>query len=157
MTILAAFSKRSNEMQKLSADDVIAMLGLSAHPEGGYFREMFRDEHTLDKGRSVSTAIYFLLTQEKASHWHKVDAAEVWHWYGGAPLQLEIFDGKELQSIRVSGNLMEGDRPQAVVPAKHWQAAATLGEWTLVGCTVSPGFEFSGFEMAAPDWTPLPK
>ena len=144
-------------MQKFSADDVVAMLGLSPHPEGGYFREIFRDANLLENGRSVSTSIYFLLIEEKPLHWHRVDAPEVWHWYGGAPFLLEIFDEKNIRKMCVSGNLMEGERPQAVVPAKCWQAAHTLGEWTLVGCTMAPGFDPCTFEMAPPDWVPLLK
>jgi len=151
---MGAFGKRSRELHKYPADDVVAMLGLSPHPEGGFFREIFRDAHLLDDGRNASTAIYFLLTKDKPLHWHRMDAAEVWHWYAGAPLMLQIFDGKELSKIRLSNNLMEGERPQAVVPAKSWQMAQTQGEWTLVGCTVSPGFTPAGFEMAASDWKP---
>lgn len=155
--MLGAFSKRLNEKERYSTDDVVAMLGLMPHPEGGYFREIFRDARVLENGRSASTAIYFLIPKEKPLHWHRVDAAEVWHWYGGAPLMLEIFDGKDISKVRVSGNLMEGERPQAVVHAQCWQAAHTLGDWTLVGCTVAPGFDPAHFEMAPPDWKPAAK
>ncbi|MDX2072865.1 MAG: cupin domain-containing protein [Alphaproteobacteria bacterium] len=152
--MLGSFNKRSSETTRYSADDVVAMLGLVPHPEGGYYREMFRDEKKNDAGRSASTSIYYLLTQGQTLHWHRVDAAEVWHWYGGAALVLETFNGKELTKFRVSGNLMEGERPQLVIPAKCWQTASTTGEWTLVGCTVAPGFESAGCEMAPPGWQP---
>ena len=155
--MLGVFNKRLNEMHKYSADDVVAMLGLALHPEGGYYREMYRDAAMLEDGRSHSTAIYFLLTHEKDLHWHKVDAPEIWHWYGGAPLVLEVFDGHAVAKVRLSGNLMDGERPQAVVPANQWQAAKTLGDWTLVGCTMSPGFDVRHFEMAPLDWVPVPK
>jgi predicted cupin superfamily sugar epimerase len=134
----------------LSADDVIRLLQLQPHPEGGYYRETFRDSretHT-DSGRAASTAIYFLLREGEISRWHRVDAAEVWHWYGGAPLALTIVEGEQEGEIRLGTDLAAGERPQAVVPANAWQQARSLGRWTLVGCTVAPGFEFAGFELA---------
>ena len=130
------------------ADRLIAALELKPHPEGGCFREMFRDA----KGgtRSHSTAIYFLLKAGEVSRWHRVDAAEIWHWYRGAALELKI--GKERH---VLGPAIErGERPQIVVPAGAWQMARSLGDYTLVGCTVAPGFEFAGFEMAPQGWEP---
>lgn len=133
----------------LSADDVIRLLELKPHPEGGHFRETFRDPNTVG-GRAASTAIYFLLKRGERSHWHRVDAAEAWHWYAGSPLVLKI-DGC---SIRLGPDLAAGERPQAVVPAHAWQAAETTGDWTLCGCTVAPGFEFSGFELAPKGWEP---
>jgi len=137
----------------LSAAEVISLLDLKAHPEGGYYRETHRDEREHD-GRSVATAIYFLLPAGRRSHWHRIDVAEVWHYYAGAPLKLEIHDGTTTQEAYLGPDLRAGERPQAVVPADAWQAAESLGEWTLVGCTVSPGFVFERFELAPPDWSP---
>jgi predicted cupin superfamily sugar epimerase len=143
----------------LTAADIIRLLGLEPHPEGGHFRETFRDRAD-STGRAASTAIYFLLARGERSHWHRVDAAEAWHHYAGAPLMLEISkDGDgggdaAVERIRLGADLMAGERPQAVVPAYAWQAATSLGDWTLVGCTVAPGFVFSGFELAAPGWAP---
>jgi predicted cupin superfamily sugar epimerase len=134
----------------LSADDVIRLLELKPHPEGGHFRETFRDPRPADGGRAASTAIYFLLARGERAHWHRVDAAEAWHWYAGSPLTLWI----DRTSIRLGPDLTAGERPQAVVPAYAWQAAESTGDWTLCGCTVAPGFEFSGFELASKDWSP---
>ena len=143
-------------MPALSATDVINLLALKPHPEGGYFRESFRDQHTVAGARAASTAIYFLLARGERSHWHRVDAAEVWHHYAGAPLMLEIAEhvGAPITRITLGPDLAAGQRPQAVVAAGAWQAAASLGDWTLVGCTVAPGFEFAGFELAPKDWEP---
>ena len=106
-------------------------------------------------GRAASTAIYFLLARGERSHWHRVDAVEVWHWYAGAPLELEIAQGTDARErVALGSDLAAGERPQAVVPAHAWQAAQTLGDWTLVGCTVAPGFEFAGFELAPKGWKP---
>lgn len=135
----------------LSAEEVIALLGLSPHPEGGHFRETFRDGGT---GRGASTAIYFLLRAGERSHWHRVDAAEVWHWYAGAPLKLSIHDAGRPRAILLGADLAAGERPQGVVPPHAWQAAESLGAWTLVGCTVAPAFDFAGFELAPPGWEP---
>jgi uncharacterized protein len=141
---------------KLAADDVIRMLDLKPHPEGGHYRETFRDSRSTADGRAASTAIYFLLTRGERSHWHRVDAVEVWHWYAGAPLQLEISAGRgAVEQVPLGGNLAAGEQPQAIVPAHAWQAASSLGEWTLVGCTVAPGFEFARFEMAPDGWAPV--
>jgi uncharacterized protein len=140
--------------EAFGAVDIIRLLGLKPHPEGGHFREIFRDERTVEGGRAASTAIYFLLAQGERSHWHRVDAVEVWHWYTGAPLALHIADGGTTNTLRLGPDLAGGERPQAVVPAGAWQAAETLGDWTLVGCTVAPGFEFSRFELAPKDWAP---
>ena len=138
----------------LSAEDVIRLLDLKPHPEGGHYRETFRDSETTSGGRSASTAIYFLLRRGERSHWHRVDAAEAWHWHAGNALELRINAGAGLQALRLGPDLALGERPQAVVPAHAWQAAKSLGEWTLVGCTVAPGFQFEGFELAPPSWTP---
>ena len=139
----------------LSATDVIRLLDLKPHPEGGHFRETFRDTRTIEGGRAASTAIYFLLANAR-SHWHRVDAAEAWHWHAGAPLVLELAESEKgpVRRIKLGPDLAAGERPQAVVPAGVWQAAESLGDWTLVGCTVAPGFEFAGFELAPKDWAP---
>ncbi len=141
-------------MSQLSATDVIRLLGLTPHPEGGHFRETFRDERAIG-GRAASTAIYFLLAAGEVSHWHRVDAAEVWHWHAGAPLELATAapDAPPTR-IRLGNDLAGGERPQAVVPPGHWQSARSLGDWTLVGCTVAPGFDFARFELAAPGFEP---
>ncbi len=143
-----------DSVEAQSADQIIARLGLEPHPEGGYFRETFRDPKTVD-GRSVGTAIYFLLKAGQRSSWHCVDATEIWHWYAGAPLTLLTAGDNDEQTCTVLGNeLSAGHCPQAVVPANEWQSARSLGAWTLVGCTVSPGFEFEHFELAPDGWEP---
>ncbi|MGV3580470.1 cupin domain-containing protein [Brevundimonas sp.] len=136
----------------MTAAEIIALLDLKPHPEGGHYRETFRDPREVD-GRSVGTAIYFLLAEGEASHWHRVDAAEIWHFHAGAPLELRIHNGIG-QRIVLGPDLMAGERPQGIVPAGAWQAARSLGGWTLVGCTVSPGFDFASFEMAPEGWAP---
>lgn len=138
----------------LSAADVIRLLELKPHPEGGHFREMFRDDNTVGGQRAASTAIYYLLARGERSHWHRVDAAEVWHFYGGDSLLLEIAGENEVTRLVLGPDLAAGARPQLVVPKGVWQAAQSLGAWTLAGCTVAPGFEFSGFEMAPKGWAP---
>jgi uncharacterized protein len=143
-------------MTQPSAADVIARLELKPHPEGGHYRETFRDKRCDARGRSCSTAIYFLLARGERSHWHRVDAAEVWHYYAGAPLVLEMASDEAgpVRRMKLGPDLAMGERPQGVVAAGDWQAAESLGDWTLVGCTVAPGFEFANFEMAPPDWSP---
>jgi predicted cupin superfamily sugar epimerase len=137
----------------MTPEEIITALGMQRHPEGGWFVETFRDGD--GSNRATSTAIYYLLQAGERSHWHKVrDAVEVWHFYAGDPLLLKISDGRTVQEIRLGANIAAGERPQAVVPADAWQAAEPLGAFTLVGCTVSPGFEFSSFEMAEPGWQP---
>jgi predicted cupin superfamily sugar epimerase len=138
----------------LTAQDVIRLLELEPHPEGGHYRQTFRDERTVEDGRAASTAIYYLLARGERAHWHRVDVIEGWHWYAGAPLILQIFDGAERINIRLGPDLAAGERPQAIVAAGVWQAAESLGDWTLCGCTVAPGFEFSRFELAPKDWSP---
>jgi len=150
----------------LTATDVIRMLDLKPHPEGGHFRQTFRDapppspppqagEGRVGVARAASTAIYFLLARGERSHWHRVDAAEVWHWHAGAPLALEIASASGYRErFMLGSDLVAGERPQAVVPAHAWQAAQSLGDWTLVGCTVAPGFEFAKFELAPKEWEP---
>jgi len=140
-------------MPSLTAAEVIRLLDLKPHPEGGHYRETFRDAREVD-GRSASTAIYFLLARGERSHWHRIDAVEVWHYYAGAPLALSIADAGGTTIIRLGPDLAAGERPQTAVPAGAWQAAESLGSWTLAGCTVAPGFEFSAFELAPRDWSP---
>jgi|SRR6185295_7782202 len=138
----------------LSAEEVVQLLGLAPHPEGGFYRETFRAE-ARDGERGVSTAIYYLLRRGEVSAWHRVDADEVWHFYAGAPLELALSpDGRQRDALRLSADLAMGDRPQRVVPAGTWQSARSLGDWTLAGCTVAPAFQFSGFEMAPAGWEP---
>lgn len=133
----------------LSAHDVIRLLDLKPHPEGGHYRQTFRDAREIEGGRAASTAIYFLLARGERSAWHRIDAVEVWHWHAGAPLTLEIAQGERVvERVTLGADLRAGERPQTVVPAHAWQAAESLGEWTLVGCTVAPGFEFAKFELA---------
>ena len=139
-----------------SAAEVIRLLDLEPHPEGGHFRETFRDTRTIDGGRAASTAIYFLLARGERSHWHRVDAVEAWHYHAGAPLELEIATSAQGPVARVTlgGDFAAGEHPQAIVPAHAWQAAEGTGDWTLVGGTVAPGCEFSGFELAPQGWAP---
>jgi predicted cupin superfamily sugar epimerase len=141
--------------KSLAASDVIRLLDLKPHPEGGHFREMFRDTRLVENGRAASTAIYFLLVRGERSHWHRVDVVEIWHWHAGAPLELEIAPSQgHIERVTLGNDLASGQRPQAIVPAHAWQAAQTLGDWTLCGCTVAPGFEFTKFELAPRGWTP---
>jgi hypothetical protein len=138
----------------LTAQDLIRLLDLAPHPEGGHFREMFRDPRQI-AGRAASTVIYFLLARGERSHWHRIDAVETWHWYAGAPLALDIArQPGRIERLTLGGDLAAGERPQVIVPAHDWQAAQTFGDWTLCGCTVAPGFDFSGFELAPKDWSP---
>jgi predicted cupin superfamily sugar epimerase len=138
----------------VTAADIIARLGLQPHPEGGHFRETFRDARTDASGRSRSTAIYFLLVRGERSHWHRIDAVEIWHYYAGSALTLKIADDDGQWRFRLGPDLAAGELPQAIVPAHAWQSAESSGDWTLVGCTVAPGFDFTTFELAEPDWFP---
>ena len=147
-------------MDDMNAADIRQMLGMRPHPEGGHYVETFRDTADPAHGaRGASTAIYFLLEAGDVSHWHRVrDAAEIWHFYAGAPLVITLSpNGHDAEAHRLGTNLVLGERPQIVVPAGWWQTATSLGRWTLVGCTVAPGFDFDKFEMAAPDWRPTPR
>ena len=137
-----------------TAADIIARLDLKPHPEGGHFRETFRDMRRDADGRVASTAIFFLLARGERSRWHRIDAAEVWHFYAGSPLELQIADDGGRRMITLGADLVAGEIPQAVVPANAWQAAESTGDWTLVGCTVAPGFDFATFELAPKGWTP---
>lgn len=135
----------------MTADEIIRILNLTPHPEGGWFKETFRDAGA---PRGASTAIYYLLKAGESSHWHRIDAAELWHWYAGAPLELRIAGGVRRETRVLGTGLAKGERPQAVVPPYAWQSARSLGEFTLVGCTVAPAFDFAKFEMAPPGWEP---
>lgn len=136
-------------MPVLTADQIIAQLGLLPHPEGGYYRQTWVAEN---QGRATGTCIYFLLKSGQSSHWHAVDAVEIWHFYAGAPLILSLAADAAGPAVDhlLGPDLAAGQLPQAIVPTGHWQKAATTGDWTLVGCTVSPGFRFEGFTLAAP-------
>jgi predicted cupin superfamily sugar epimerase len=181
----------------ISAADIIRLLDLKPHPEGGHFRETFRDTRTVDGGRAAlaseasgqrgnstvrahsaskdarkraddtrpqpgssaraaSTAICYLLARGERSHWHRIDAAEVWHFYAGSALRLEIApnDKGPIERVTLGPDLAAGERPQAMVPPRAWQAAESLGDWTLAGCTVAPGFDFTHFELAPKGWAP---
>ena len=132
---------------------MIERLGLTPHPEGGWYRETWRAP-AIHGARSAGTAIYYLLAAGDRSHWHRVDAAEAWHHYAGDPLALAVADETAHTVHELHGSLLDERRPQAVVPAGAWQAARPLGSWSLVGCTVSPAFDFAGFELASVGWTP---
>lgn len=138
------------------ADRIIARLGLEPHPEGGWYRQTWVAKTGVAEAepgaRAAGTAILFLLKAGEASHWHRVDAAEIWHFHAGSPLELRIAaqDSGPVTRLRLGPDVLGAEVVQGIVPAGHWQAARTLGDWTLVGCTVSPGFRFEGFEMAAP-------
>jgi predicted cupin superfamily sugar epimerase len=138
----------------LAAEEVVRRLGLARHPEGGFYAETWRDRPE-GGGRGSGTAIYYLLPAGEMSAWHRVDAAEIWHWYAGAALELAISaDGAAAARHRLGNRLEAGERPQIIVPPLAWQSARSLGPWTLVGCTVSPAFEFAHFEMAPAGWEP---
>jgi predicted cupin superfamily sugar epimerase len=134
---------------------LIETLGLAPHPEGGFYRETFRDARQIAPGRAASTAIYFLLEAGPGSAWHRIDATEIWLFHAGAPLLLSLSaDGRTATSQRLGADLLAGELPQAVAPAHCWQAARSLGAWTLVSCLVAPGFDFAKFELAPPDFSP---
>ncbi|MBO9397299.1 cupin domain-containing protein [Shimia sp. R9_2] len=135
----------------MTADQIIAQLNLTPHPEGGHYRQTWIADAP-EGTRPAGTAIYFLLKAGEVSHWHRVDAAEIWHYYAGAPLILSLAetDAGPAQDLTLGPDLAAGQLPQHIVPPHHWQAARSTGDWTLVGCTVSPAFQFEGFELAAP-------
>ncbi len=135
----------------LAAEAVITALGLTPHPEGGHYRETWRD-HPADGRRGAASAIFFLLAAGEESAWHKVDAAELWLWHAGAPLRLEISPPRSAFHLGVDLSL--GQTLQGIVPAGAWQTARSLGTWTLVSCIVAPAFDFAGFTLAPPGWTP---
>jgi predicted cupin superfamily sugar epimerase len=135
-------------------DAIIQTLGLLPHPEGGYYAETWREAAPAGQ-RGSGTAIYYLLRAGEISAWHRVDATEIWHWYAGSPLRLRLSDdGTELREILLGPDIAAGQRPQGIVPPHGWQSAESLGGWTLVGCTVSPAFDFAAFELAQPGWEP---
>ncbi|MFD1912435.1 cupin domain-containing protein [Halodurantibacterium flavum] len=133
----------------MTVQDLIGRLRLERHPEGGWYRQTWMAG---GEGRPSGTCIYFLLAAGERSHWHRVDATEIWHFYAGAPLVLRIAADAAGPALahRLGPDLLAGEEPQIIVPPHHWQAAETTGDWTLVGCTVSPGFRFEGFELAPP-------
>ena len=137
------------------AGDVIERLGMRQHPEGGWYVETWRAA-ARDGERAAASAILFLLAAGERSHWHRVDAAEVWQWSGGDPLELRIAESADgpVDVHRLTGDVTSEGVAQVVVPPHAWQAARSLGSWTLVGCIVAPAFEFAGFELAPPDWEP---
>jgi len=137
----------------MTADEIIAALDLQPHPEGGFYRETFRDYPGPD-GRAHSTAIYYLLKAGEVSRWHRIDVAEVWHWYEGDPLELSVVGSGAITRIPLGPKLSAGQRPQVIVQARAWQRAKALGSYALCGCTAAPGFEFSEFEIAREDWSP---
>jgi uncharacterized protein len=137
-----------------TAAEVIAALGLVPHPEGGHYRETWRDAPDGAEARGTGTAIYYLLASGEESRWHRVDAVEVWHFYAGDPLALRVAEGGKMSEHVLGPDVAAGARPQIVVPKNAWQAARPLGAWTLVGCTVSPAFSFDGFELAPEGWSP---
>lgn len=141
----------------MDAGAIIEQLGLRPHPEGGHYAETWRGAPGPD-GRAIGTAIHFLLRAGERSHWHRVDADEIWLFHSGAPLRLSIaaHGGAAAEHHLLGADLVSGERPQVRVPAGAWQAAESLGDFTLVSCTVTPGFDFAGFELAAPGWSPGP-
>ena len=141
-------------MPAISARRIIEALDLAPHPEGGWFRETWRAPAP-EGERAAGTAIFYLLEEGQVSRWHRVDAAEIWHWYLGAPLGMALSeDGEAKREILLGPDLAAGERPQVIVPADCWQSARPIGGHVLVGCTVSPAFEFSGFELAPEGWEP---
>jgi predicted cupin superfamily sugar epimerase len=138
----------------MTVDEIIRLLALRPHPEGGHYAEIWREPGP-DGTRGACTSIYFLLRAGEVSAWHRIDATEIWHWYAGSPLLLaSTVDGEQVANLYLGPDLAMGQRPQFVVPAHHWQSARSLGAWTLVGCTVAPAFDFAGFELAPADWRP---
>lgn len=138
----------------MTADDIIAHLGLTPHPEGGHFRQTWIADAKPGE-RASGTAIYFLLKAGERSHWHRVDATEIWLYHAGAPLTLSLSasDLGPAHDHILGPDLAAGQAPQIIVPKDHWQAAQSTGDWTLVSCTVSPAFQFDGFTLADPDFT----
>ena len=137
----------------MTAKEIIEILALQPHPEGGHYRETWRHED--GSGRGAGTAIYYLLQAGERSHWHRIDAAEIWHFYCGAPLELQTSaDSRSVIRQILGPDIGAGQRPQLTVAPDHWQSAASRGEWTLVGCTVSPAFDFDRFELAPKGWAP---
>ena len=141
-------------MTELTATEIVGLLGLEPHIKGVFYRQTFADVPG-PSGRPHSTLIYYMLTDNQTGAWHRVDSVEVWHWYAGAPMLLGISrDGRSVAEHKLGNDLAGGERPQVVVPGNAWQQATCLGDWSLVGCTVAPGFQFSKFEQAEPGWQP---
>jgi hypothetical protein len=139
-------------------DEIVRLLDLKPHPEGGHYRETFRDPKIVDGGRAASSHIYYLLGVGEVSEWHRIDSTEVWHHYAGAPFVLTISEnGHDAQADILGPDVAAGQRPSFVVPPGVWQTGTSLGAWSLTGCTVAPAFDFSGFEMAPPGWRPVPR
>lgn len=146
-----------------SASELIEQLGLMAHPEGGWYRETWRGEAGPD-GRASGTAIIFLLRAGEASHWHTVDAAELWLWQAGDPVELRLAAGDEgpVRSVMLGADIAEGQQLQGLVAPGEWQAAwpvvmvggGLIHGYSLVSCVVVPGFDFAGFRPAPPGWEP---
>jgi predicted cupin superfamily sugar epimerase len=134
-------------------DEIIAALGLEKHPEGGWYRETWRDAPA-DGSRGVGTAIYYFLTRGQRSHWHRIDAVEHWHYHAGDPIELKIHHDGKTETHLLGPDFANGHEPQIMVPPGAWQAAVSTGEWTLVGCTVAPAFSFEKFELAPEGWEP---
>jgi uncharacterized protein len=141
----------SNEARRL-----IERLGLEPHPEGGHFREIYRHRHERQEVRGHLTSIYYLLEAGQVSHWHRIDAIELWNYHAGAPLELTVVaEADQPIRYRLGVDFEADERPQATVPPKAWQSARSLGAWSLVSCTVAPAFHFAGFELAPPGWSPI--
>ena len=145
-------------LHDLTAAEVARLLDLKPHPEGGHYRETWRDSRLVEGGRAASSLIYFLLAAGEVSDWHRVDAAEVWHHYAGAPLVITVSpNGHDAEAHHLGIDLAARQKPQFAVPQGWWQTATSLGRWTLVGCTVAPAFDFAGFELAPKGWRPTPR
>jgi predicted cupin superfamily sugar epimerase len=137
----------------LNPEHIREALALEPHPEGGHYREIWRDNPN-DGGRGAATSIFFLLAEGEKSRWHRVDAAEIWLWQAGAPLHLGVAGQEGSRTVRLGPDLAAGERLQHIVPAGEWQEAKSLGRWSLVSCVVAPAFEFAGFELAPDGWEP---
>ena len=142
-------------MENSSAEEIISILQLEAHPEGGFYRQTFKDTDLNEDGRSLSSVIYYLLKFDQVSDWHKVDATEIWFWHSGAPMVISISsNGRDTEALHLGPNVQVNQKPHVIVKKNYWQSAVSLGEWSLVSCMVSPAFEFTGFEMAEENWFP---
>lgn len=154
MTVTVTVTKvyLMTDQASITAEQIITHLELELHREGGWYRQTWQAEN--EGARAAGTCIYFLLKEGEASHWHRVDAAEIWHYYAGAPVRLRLStcDEGPAKAHLLGPDLLGGEAPQIIVPPHHWQAAQSTGEWSLVGCTVSPGFEFEHFTLAPEDF-----
>jgi predicted cupin superfamily sugar epimerase len=140
-------------MHELEAEEIIKAFGMTPHPEGGWYAETFRSGEA--GGRAAVSAIYFLLRAGERSHWHTVDACEIWLWHAGSPVRVRLSpDGEASETVLLGSDLGAGQRPQVVVPEGVWQAAESGGGWSLVSCVVAPAFTFAGFRMAPVGWEP---